>query len=72
MKEGTVPDCLTVEALQNQQKIGMNDLFLAYSMSTPFGAGIETVCYRHFCFDTKSSFLMYFQTAGTLMTFIRA
>ncbi|KAL5478269.1 hypothetical protein ACEPAI_2453 [Sanghuangporus weigelae] len=42
MKEGTVPDCLTVEALQNQQKIGVRDLFLAYSMSTPFGAGIET------------------------------
>ncbi|KAL5520612.1 hypothetical protein ACEPAF_2613 [Sanghuangporus sanghuang] len=42
MKEGTVPDCLTVEALQNQLKIDMGDLFLAYSMSTPFGAGIET------------------------------
>ncbi|KAL5514879.1 hypothetical protein ACEPAG_2195 [Sanghuangporus baumii] len=42
MKEGTVPDCLAVEALQSQQKIGMGDLFLAYSMSTPFGAGIET------------------------------
>lgn len=71
MKEGTVPDCLTVEALQNQQKIGMNDLFLAYSMSTPFGAGIETVCYIRFCYNTKPPFLMYFQTAGTIMTFIR-
>ena len=71
MKEGTVPDCLTVEALQNQQKIGMSDLFLAYSMSTPFGAGIETVCYTRSCYDTRSSFLMYLQTGGTIMTFTR-
>ena len=43
MRSGTVPDCLTVEALHNQHKIGMSDLFLAYSVSSPFGAGIETV-----------------------------
>ena len=43
MQSGTVPDCLTVEALHNQHKIGMSDLFLAYSVSSPFGAGIETV-----------------------------
>ena len=40
---GTVPECLTVEALRNQQKLGMDDVFLAYSVSSPFGAGIETV-----------------------------
>ena len=40
---GTVPACLTVEALRNQQKLGMDDVFLAYSVSSPFGAGIETV-----------------------------
>ena len=43
MQSGTVPDCLTVEALHNQHKIGMSDLFLTYSVSPPFGAAIETV-----------------------------
>ncbi|EJD01999.1 cytochrome P450 [Fomitiporia mediterranea MF3/22] len=42
MAKGTIPDCLTVEALQNQQKISMSDTYLAYSVSSPFGAGIET------------------------------
>ena len=45
IRSGTVPDCLTVEALHNEHKIGMSDLFLAYSVSSPFGAGIETVSY---------------------------
>ena len=43
MQSGTVPECFTTEALRNQEKIGVDDLFLAYSISTPFGAGIETV-----------------------------
>lgn len=43
MGAGTIPDCLTVQALENQGKEGMSDLFLAYSVSSPFGAGIETV-----------------------------
>ena len=43
MRSGTVPDCLTVEALHNQHKIGMSDLFLVYSVSSPSGAGIKTV-----------------------------
>ena len=38
-----VHDCSTVKALHNQHKIGMSDLFLMYSVSSPFGAGIETV-----------------------------
>ena len=43
MDAGTLPDCLAGEAIRNQKKIGMDDLFLAYSISSPFGAGIETV-----------------------------
>ena len=43
MQSYTVPGCLTVEALHDQHKIGMSDLFLAYSVLSPFGAGIETV-----------------------------
>ncbi|THH09691.1 hypothetical protein EW145_g1830 [Phellinidium pouzarii] len=42
MTAGTIPDCLTVQALENQEKEGIDDLFLAYTVSSPFGAGIET------------------------------
>lgn len=60
MQSGTVPDCLTVEALHNQQKIGMSDLFLAYSVSSPFGAGIETVRITRsriiYCLTNRSDF----------------
>ncbi|KAG7095762.1 hypothetical protein E1B28_006467 [Marasmius oreades] len=42
MKSGTIPDCLTAQCLNDLQKIGMTELELAYAVSTPFGAGIET------------------------------
>lgn len=47
MEAGTIPDCLTVQTLQNQEKSGMDDTFLAYTVSSPFGAGIETVIFFH-------------------------
>ncbi|KAL0067441.1 hypothetical protein AAF712_005428 [Marasmius tenuissimus] len=42
MQAATIPDCLTVQCLNDFAKIGMTDLELAYALSTPFGAGIET------------------------------
>ncbi|KAL0563744.1 hypothetical protein V5O48_018320 [Marasmius crinis-equi] len=42
MKAGTIPDCLTAQCVDDLQKIGMTELELAYAVSTPFGAGIET------------------------------
>lgn len=43
-KDGTCNDCLTSQALVNRDegKVVMTDLELAYSVSSPFGAGIET------------------------------
>ncbi|KAG6810836.1 hypothetical protein H0H92_010131 [Tricholoma furcatifolium] len=42
MQNGTIPDCLTSQAISEQHIHGMNDVELAYSVSSPFGAGIET------------------------------
>ena len=43
MAEGTVPECMATQSLRNQEKNGMNELEVAYAVSSPFGAGIETV-----------------------------
>lgn len=56
MEKGTAPDCLASQALVNEgyvpnaegdkvKKRTMTELEIAYAVSTPFGAGIETV--RH-------------------------
>ena len=45
---GAVPDCLASQTLANMQKLGLTELDVAYAMSTPFGAGIETVSTRNF------------------------
>ncbi|KAI0822419.1 cytochrome P450 [Trametes gibbosa] len=42
MAAGTAPDCLTSQTVANQSKNGMSDLEIAYTVSSPFGAGIET------------------------------
>lgn len=42
MKNGTVPDCLTAQTITDMDQFGMSDLEVAYSVSSPFGAGIET------------------------------
>ncbi len=44
MADGTAPDCLTSQTVANQSKNGLSDLDIAYTVSSPFGAGIETVC----------------------------
>ena len=46
MAEGTSPDCLTTQTILEQEKSGMSDLEVAYAVSSPFGAGIETVCVK--------------------------
>ncbi|KAG5720474.1 Steroid 17-alpha-hydroxylase/17,20 lyase, partial [Termitomyces sp. T112] len=42
MQTGTVDDCLTSQTIENQIQSGLTDLDLAYTVSSPFGAGIET------------------------------
>ncbi|PFH51132.1 hypothetical protein AMATHDRAFT_80422 [Amanita thiersii Skay4041] len=43
MKDETSPDCLTSQAISNRKQISMSELEVAYAVSSPFGAGIETV-----------------------------
>lgn len=43
MANGTIQDCLTVQTINEMPKNGMTDLEVAYTVSSPFGAGIETV-----------------------------
>ncbi|KAF8888833.1 cytochrome P450 [Infundibulicybe gibba] len=50
MKDGTVPDCLTSQTISEIDKIGMSEIEMAYAVSSPFGAGIETVCFRNISF----------------------
>ncbi|KAI1792390.1 cytochrome P450 [Ganoderma leucocontextum] len=42
MTDGTIPDCLASQTVTNQSKNGMSDVEIAYAVSSPFGAGIET------------------------------
>ncbi|PIL29212.1 cytochrome P450 [Ganoderma sinense ZZ0214-1] len=42
MTDGTIPDCLASQTVTNQPKNGMSDVEIAYAVSSPFGAGIET------------------------------
>lgn len=42
-EEGTCPPCLAQQALDEKEKLGMTDIRAAYTVSSPFGAGIETV-----------------------------
>jgi hypothetical protein len=43
MSRGVAPTCFAKHALEEQANLGMTDLELAYAVSTPFGAGVETV-----------------------------
>lgn len=40
---GIAPPCFAKHGLEEQANLGMTDLELAYAISTPFGAGVETV-----------------------------
>jgi len=42
MEKGTIPDCLTAQTINEMPRNGMTDLEVAYAVSSPFGAGIET------------------------------
>ena len=52
---GVAPNCFTKHALEEQANLGMTDLELAYAVSTPFGAGVETV--MHFIRALNCSFI---------------
>ncbi|OIW27073.1 cytochrome P450 [Coniochaeta ligniaria NRRL 30616] len=39
---GVAPACFATHAIEEQANLGMTDLELAYAVSTPFGAGVET------------------------------
>ncbi|GAA5836682.1 hypothetical protein JCM11251_002697 [Rhodosporidiobolus azoricus] len=42
MQKGTAPFSFAKQLIENQEKYGMTDLEVAYTCSTPFGAGVET------------------------------
>ncbi|KAB5566218.1 cytochrome P450 [Coniochaeta sp. 2T2.1] len=42
VSRGVAPNCFAKHALGEQASLGMTDLELAYAVSTPFGAGVET------------------------------
>ncbi|GAA6009287.1 hypothetical protein JCM10207_004336 [Rhodosporidiobolus poonsookiae] len=42
MEKGTAPFSFARQLIENQEKFGMTDLEVAYTCSTPFGAGVET------------------------------
>lgn len=42
-EEGTCPPCLAQQVLSEKEKLGITDIRAAYTVSSPFGAGIETV-----------------------------
>ena len=74
MAEGTSPDCLTTQTILEQEKSGMSDLEVAYAVSSPFGAGIETVGGKSLMLGVNhfsSSLIGKLQTAGTLCVFFR-
>ncbi|KAL2020641.1 hypothetical protein VTK56DRAFT_8131 [Thermocarpiscus australiensis] len=39
---GVLPDCFAKHLLEEQEKLGMTDLEIAYTAGSPFGAGVET------------------------------
>ncbi|EGO01020.1 hypothetical protein SERLA73DRAFT_71993 [Serpula lacrymans var. lacrymans S7.3] len=42
MSQGTIQDCLTTQTINDMPKNGLSELEVAYAVSSPFGAGIET------------------------------
>lgn len=42
MAKGNAPACFATYLLEEQEKLGMPDLELAYTAGSPFGAGVET------------------------------
>ncbi|KAF8960907.1 cytochrome P450 [Flammula alnicola] len=52
MQKSTIPDCLTSQCITNIKQLGMDEVELAYGVSSPFGAGIETTA------GTTTTFIM--------------
>ena len=46
------------------EKNGLNEMEVAYAMSTPFGAGIETVSSRFGCLGLISLLMAYYRLRG--------
>lgn len=40
---GVSPACFAKHVLEEQENLGMSDLEIAYTVGSPFGAGVETV-----------------------------
>ena len=43
MNAGKAKECMSTRGLRDQKSLGVTDVQLAFAMSAPFGAGIETV-----------------------------
>ena len=73
MRGGEMRSCAGAGSGCEQEKSGMSDLEIAYAVSSPFGAGIETVCVK--VVDVGCEPLLVLigksQTAGTLCVFFR-
>lgn len=67
MANGACSDCLASQTMANMEQTGMSDVEIAYALSTPFGAGIETVALPKL--SEVSDYNL--QTAGTMLSFIR-
>ncbi|KAA1474399.1 cytochrome P450 [Dentipellis sp. KUC8613] len=50
INDGTCPPCLASVVLAENEKLGLSDIELAYTLSSPFGAGIETTSATIFVF----------------------
>ncbi|KAI0321505.1 cytochrome P450 [Amylostereum chailletii] len=48
--QGTCPPCLAAETYAAREKLGLSELEVAYTISSPFGAGIETTSGTMFSF----------------------
>ncbi|ETW77266.1 cytochrome P450 monooxygenase 29 [Heterobasidion irregulare TC 32-1] len=60
--EGTCPPCLASETLSKREEMGVSELQVAYTVSSPFGAGIETTFFL-LCAYTWSVAMLHYPEA---------
>jgi cytochrome P450 len=53
------PTCFAKHLLQEQERLGMTDLEIAYTAGSPFGAGVETVSDLSEVFRSESMLTLY-------------